>query len=142
MSNLILLKHFIRIKDSWLFCARQTLKNVEQSLDNLTERYRVLLICCLKLSIFFCLKNHLKWLINWSCSNLYLEGSYSQRHLSISLVHWLIHLHGNQTIETICRMKERMGPSKNPFRINRTEQFRPVRCIDLRVYLHHSNGHH
>ncbi|CAF1020119.1 unnamed protein product [Rotaria sordida] len=83
----LLKKHFIRIKDSWLLCARQKLKKTDQDFDDLTERYR----------------NYLKWLINWSCSNLYLEGSYSQRHLSISILHWLIHLHGNQGIETICQ---------------------------------------
>ncbi|CAF3461185.1 unnamed protein product, partial [Rotaria sp. Silwood2] len=79
-------KHFIRVKDSWLLCARQKLKKNDQNFDDLTERY----------------KNYLKWLINWSCSNLYLEGSYAQRHLSILILHWLIHLHGNQGIETIC----------------------------------------
>jgi hypothetical protein len=49
------------------------------------------------------IKNYLKWLINWCCSHLYLEGSYSQRHLSILILHWLIHLHENQGIQTICR---------------------------------------
>ncbi|CAF4596047.1 unnamed protein product [Rotaria socialis] len=83
----LLKKHFIRVKDSWLFCARQKLKKKDQDFDDLTERYR----------------NYLNWLINWSCSNLYLEGSYSQRHLSILILHWLIHLHGNQGVETICR---------------------------------------
>ncbi|CAF3107824.1 unnamed protein product, partial [Rotaria sp. Silwood2] len=83
----IYFKHSLRVKDSWLLCARQKLKKNDQDFDDLTERY----------------KNYLKWLINWSCSNLYLEGSYAQRHLSILILHWLIHLHGNQGIETICQ---------------------------------------
>lgn len=41
----------------------------------------------------------MKWLINWSCSHLYLEGSYGQRHLMILILHWLIHLHGREMIE-------------------------------------------
>jgi hypothetical protein len=38
---LLFLKHFIRIKDSWLLCARQKLKNIDQNFDELTQRYRV-----------------------------------------------------------------------------------------------------
>ncbi|CAF1033829.1 unnamed protein product [Adineta steineri] len=83
----LLKKHFIRLKDSWLFCARQKLKNVDQDFANLTERYRT----------------YLKWLINWCCSHLYLEGSYCQRHLAILTLHWLIHLHGNEGIQTVCQ---------------------------------------
>ncbi|CAF1116719.1 unnamed protein product [Adineta ricciae] len=83
----LLKKHFIRIKDSWLLCARQKLKSNAQDFDNLTKRYRT----------------HLKWLINWCCSNLYLEGSYAQRHLAILTLHWLIHLHGSDGIQTVCQ---------------------------------------
>jgi hypothetical protein len=84
----LFLKHFIRIKDSWLLCARQKLKNLDQDFENLTKRYEV----------------YLKWLINWCCEHLYLEGSYSQRHLCILILHWLINLHGNEGIQTNCRM--------------------------------------
>ena len=51
----------------------------------------------------FLSKTYLRWLINWCCSHLYLEGSYSQRHLSILTLHWLIHLHGHETVQTACR---------------------------------------
>jgi len=37
----LLKKHFIRIKDSWLFCARQKLKKADQDYDRITESYRV-----------------------------------------------------------------------------------------------------
>jgi len=37
----LLKKHFIRIKDSWLFCARQKLKKTDQDYDRITESYRV-----------------------------------------------------------------------------------------------------
>ena len=53
--------------------------------------------------IVFLFQTHLKWLINWCCSNLYLEGSYAQRHLAILTLHWLIHLHGSDGIQTVCR---------------------------------------
>jgi len=33
----LLKKHFIRIKDSWLFCARQKLKKADQDYDRITE---------------------------------------------------------------------------------------------------------
>ena len=51
------------------------------------------------------IKNFLKWLINWCCAHLYLEGSYAQRHLVILVLHWLISLHGSQGVQSLCREK-------------------------------------
>lgn len=89
-----------------MLCAKQKLKNLDQDYEQLTERYRVrFLSFSLVKSIFlFLSKIYLKWLFNWCCSNLYLEGSYSQRHLCILILHWLINLHGNNGIQTNCGM--------------------------------------
>ena len=34
-----------------------------------------------------------------------MEGSYAQRHLVIITLHWLIHLHGSEGIQSNCRKK-------------------------------------
>ncbi|CAF1270067.1 unnamed protein product, partial [Didymodactylos carnosus] len=84
----LLKKHFIRLKESWLSCARSIIRKLRQEDDEyhtITHTYQ----------------KHLKWLIEWCCDQLYLEGSYCQRHLALSMLTWILDLHGT-VVKTEC----------------------------------------
>lgn len=69
----LLKKHFNRMRESSACATRQKRKDPSIAVDDLTSRYRL----------------YLHWLTNWCSSHLYLEGSYSQRHLAIFILHAL-----------------------------------------------------